>query len=205
MYKCKDKDKVVGKHYLETRDEKHGAKLKEIVNKVLKGEAVAGVPCVRKDFDGSTGKHILSANPVYDDSGEIVGVEGFIIDIKEGEELTEHISYTVRNSAAGYYRLDEKGNIVDVNDAWLKLYKYDSKDEIIGKHFSVARDKNEVSKLQNTFDRVMSGETISGVVAVRKCKDGSKGKHILSANPITIGNKIVGMEGFILDITNVED
>lgn len=51
----------------------------------------------------------------------------------------------------------------------------------------------------------MSGDTISGMIAVRKCKDGSTGKHILSANPITIGNKIVGMEGFILDITGLEE
>ena len=205
MYKCKDKSKIIGKHYLETRDKKHGANLKKIIEKVLKGETIAGVPCVRKCFDGSTGKHILSANPVYDDAGEIIGVEGFVLDINEAEGLSDHIYYTVRNSAAGYYRLDEKGNIVDVNDAWLRFYKYDSKDEVLGKHFSITREGEEAKKLQNVFERVMDGDIISGMIVERKCKDGSKGKHILSANPITIGNKIVGMEGFILDITGLDD
>jgi len=50
----------------------------------------------------------------------------------------------------------------------------------------------------------MNGETMSGKLAIRRCKDGSTGKHILSANPIYIGNKIVGMEGFILDISELE-
>ncbi len=204
MYKCKDRSEVIGKHYSETRDEKHLSEMDDIFRRVLNGETLTGVPVVRKCFDGSTGKHILSANPVYED-GEIAGIEGFVLNIDETEALSDHIYYTVRNSAAGYYRLDENGNIIDVNDAWLKLYKYDTKDEIIGKHFSVTRDPAEVDKLKSIVDRVMSGDTISGMIAVRKCKDGSTGKHILSANPITIGNKIVGMEGFILDITGLEE
>ena len=204
MYKCKDKSKVIGKHYSDTRDKKHVADLDNVVKRVLAGETVTGVPVVRKCFDGTSGKHILSANPVLE-NGEIVGVEGFVLDINESEGLSDHIYYTVRNSAAGYYRLDENGNIIDVNDAWLKFYKYDSKDEVLGKHFSITREGKEADKLHNVFDKVMSGETISGMIAARKCKDGSKGKHILSANPITIGNKIVGMEGFILDITELED
>ena len=202
MYNCKDKSKVIGKHYSVTRDKKHVADLDNVVKRVMSGETVTGIPVMRKCFDGSTGKHILSANPVIED-GEITGIEGFVLDINETEGLSDHVFYTVRNSTAGYYRLDENGNLVDVNDAWLKYYKYDSKDEVLGKHFSVTREGKELKKLQDIFDKVMSGEKISGLVAERKCKDGSTGKHILSANPITIGNKIVGMEGFIMDITDL--
>jgi len=204
MYKCKDKSKVIGKHYSETRDKNNLPELENIVKRVLSGETITGIPVVRKCFDGSSGKHILSANPVYENN-EIVGIEGFVLDINDSKELSDHVFYTVRNSAAGYYRLDEKGNIVDVNDSWLRLYKYDKKDEVIGKHFSFTRDAGEVEKLQDVFNKIMAGEVISGMIAVRKCKDGSSGKHILSANPITIGNKIVGMEGFILDITGLEN
>ena len=202
MYKCKDKSKVIGKHYSVTRDKEHVADLDKLVKRVMAGETVTGTPVMRKCFNGSTGKHILSANPVVE-NGEITGIEGFVLDINESEGLSDHVYYTVRNSAAGYYRLDENGNLVDVNDAWLRYYKYDSKDEVLGKHFSVTRKGKELKKLQDIFDKVMSGETISGTVSERKCKDGSIGKHILSANPITIGNKIVGMEGFILDITDL--
>jgi PAS domain S-box-containing protein len=204
MYKCKDRTKFIGKHYSVTRTDKTIKDLDDLVNKVLQGEQITGIPSTRICADGSTGKHILSANPVIE-NGEIIGMEGFILDIKEAEELSEHMYYTVRNSGAGYYRLDDKGIIEDVNEAWLELYKYDRKDEVIGKHYSITRRPVDVDKLDNTFHKVMNGETLSGKLAIRRCKDGSIGRHILSANPIYIGNKIVGMEGFILDITHLED
>ena len=202
MYHCKDISKVIGQHYSKTRDEKNVSEMDSIVKQVLNGEIIKGIPVVRQCFDGSTGKHILSANPTYE-NGEISGIEGFVLDINETEKLTDHMFYTVRNSSAGYYRLDENGNIVDVNDAWLKLYKYDSKEEVINKHFSLTRNPSEVAALEETFNKVMTGETISGEIATRRCKDNTVGKHILSANPITIGNKVVGMEGFILDISGL--
>ena len=203
MYKCKNRSMIIGKKYSITRDNKNIKDLDELVNKVLHGEQITGIPATRKCADGSMGKHILSANPVIENS-EIVGMEGFILDIKETEELTEHMYYAVRNSGAGYYRLDKTGMIEDVNEAWLELYKYDSKDEVTGKHYSITRSPVDVEKLDDTFGKVMNGETLSGKLAIRRCKDGSSGRHILSANPIFIGNKIVGMEGFILDITQLE-
>jgi len=204
MYHCKDIDKVIGQHYSKTRDEKNISEMDNIVTRVLNGETIAGIPVIRKCFDGSVGKHILSANPIFEND-EISGIEGFIMDISETEKLTDHMFYTVRNSSAGYYRLDETGNIVDVNDAWLKMYKYDNKEEVINKHFTFTRNPSEVAALEEAFKKVMSGETITGEIATRRCKDNTVGKHILSANPITIGNKVVGMEGFILDISELEE
>ena len=204
MYRCKNRDEIIGKHYSLTRDKKNLLEMDGLVNTVLKGEIITGIPVSRKCFDESKGKHLLSANPVMEE-GEIVGLEGFILDVTETKEFTQHMYSTVRDSGAGYYRLDENGIIVDVNDAWLELYKYDNKQEIIGKHFSFTREPAEAAKLENTFKKVIAGEILSGKIATRRCKDGSSGKHILSANPITIGNKIVGMEGFILDISKLED
>ena len=86
----------------------------------------------------------------------------------------------------------------------IKLYKYDNKEQIIGKHYSITRSPNEVENLEKNFNLVMKGETITGKIAIRKCRDGSIGKHILSANPVFVGNQAVGMEGFILDISTLE-
>jgi len=203
MFKCNDKSKIIDKHYSLTRSKNNLKELDDIVDRVLHGETFTGVPATRVCMDGSKGKHLLSSNPVIEED-EIVGMEGFIMDINEMGELTEHMYYTVRNSGAGYYQLNANGIIEDVNDAWLSLYKYDDKTEVIGKHFTITRKPVEVEQLENTFKKVMKGETISGKLSSRRCKDGSTGKHILSANPIYIGNKIVGMEGFILDISDLE-
>lgn len=203
MFKCKDRSQIIGKHYSFTREKKNLKELDNLVGRVMKGEAITGIPATRVCMDGSKGKHLLSANPVIEE-GEITGMEGFILDINETGELTEHMYYAVRNSGAGYFRLNENGKIVDVNEAWLKLYKYDGRDEVVGKHYAITRRPTDLGPLENTFEQVMNGETMSGKLAIRRCKDGSIGRHILSANPIYIGNRIVGMEGFILDISELE-
>ena len=66
-------------------------------------------------------------------------------------------------------------------------------------------DPSEFNRPEGTFNSVLNGENIAGEICKRICKDGSVGKHILSANPVYIDNKIVGMEGFILDLSGVND
>ena len=204
MYHCKDRTMVIGKHFSHTRDERNLKELEELVNSVMHGEMITGHPVNRKTFDGMEGRHLLSANPIVEE-GKITGMEGFIMDIKEHDELMEHMYHTVRNSGAGYYRLNKDGIIMDVNEAWLKLYKYDHKDEVVGKHFALTRRPEDVEGLQQSVDKVLNGKVISGKLEIRKCKDNTTGKHILSANPFCIGNKPMGMEGFILDITHLYD
>lgn len=204
LYKCKDPEKIIGKHYSVTRDQKHQSELERMINSVLKGASLTGIPVTRRCMDGSHGQHLLSMNPVYE-GDQITGIEGFVINIDESAPLTTHLNFIVRNSSAGYYRIDANGFITDVNDAWLKLYKYDHRDEVIGKHYSITRKLAETRKLDNTFRQVMNGEVVPGKRVTRLCKDGSEGRHILSANPFYVGNRIAGMEGFILDITGLND
>ena len=203
MYKCTDRSKIVGQHFSVTRNDDGLQKLTKQVDDVLNGNIISGVSVQRKCVDGSLGTHILSANPVYEND-QIVGIEGFILNVDEKEDAGIYMYNAVKNSGAGYYRLDRNGIIEDVNASWLQMYKYENRDEIIGRHFSVTRPVSEVKKLETTFARVMEGEMISGNIATRRCKDGTTAKHILSANPILIGDRIAGMEGFILDISNLD-
>jgi len=200
MFGYNNKEEVIGKHYSIAREEKDLKKLDDLVSKVLSGEKIIGVPVIRKKKDGSLGRHILSSNPIFE-NGEIVGLEGFVLDISDTEDNSLHMYDAVRHSEAGYYWLDINGYFKDVNNAWLSLYKYDSKDEIIGKHYSCSRDEKGIKDLDDVFNRVTkNGETISSRIAIRKCKDGTIGKHLLSANPIYKKDKIIGMEGFILNL-----
>ena len=200
MFGYDKKEDVIGKHYSIARDEKHMKKLDELVNHVLSGNKVIGIPTVRKKKDGTSARHILSSNPILED-GKIVGLEGFVLDISDAEDTTQHMYDAVRHSEAGYYRLNVDGYFEEANKAWLTLYKYDNKDEVIGKHYSFSRDEKDLKDLDSIFNRVTTnGETISSSIATRKCKDGTIGKHILSANPIYKNDKIIGMEGFILNL-----
>jgi PAS domain S-box-containing protein len=128
-----------------------------------------------------------------------------VVSMDKKEEHLLHMQKAVGDSVAGYYRLDNHGLIIDVNDAWLKMYKGKSKDQVIGKHFSITRDSKNLPELENLVQSVMDGESVTGRPVSRKCLDGSTGKHILSANPIVEEGVISGMEGFILDIDETSE
>lgn len=89
--------------------------------------------------------------------------------------------------------------IIDANDAWLRMYKYNNKEEVTGKHYSITRKKENLEELDKLIAKVLKGGSITGVQTLRKCKDGSEEKHFLSANPVFEDGEIVGVEGFILD------
>jgi len=202
LYKCKDANKIIGKHYSVTRSKDHVELAHELVARVLKGESIRGIPSVRKCFDGSEGKHILSINPTYEDD-KVVGVEGFIIDISDISSVPEQMYHSVRNTNAGYFRINLDGFFEEVNETWLKIYKYDSDKEIIGEHYSLCRSAEDLQKFSDKFNSVLNGEKIPNQLVNRKCKDGTIGKHILSTNPVYKDKQIIAMEGFILDINNL--
>ncbi len=199
LYKCDDKSKYIGKHFSVTREEQDVKQLEEFVNRVFKGEHIQGVFSKRKCCDGSTGQHILSMNPIFVDD-KVKEAEGFIIDVEQAEDESNYMPYLIKHSTAAYYKLNIDGYVLDVNDAWLKLYKYESKQEVIGKHSSSFRPDESIKDFQNIFDRLMKGKTVSSAKVARLCKDGSTGYQLVSANPVYHNSKIVGMEGFILPI-----
>ena len=204
LYKCKDKNQIIGRSIKVTRTEDNAKQLLDTIDKVLGGESVRGIYSERKCFDGTTGKHILSMNPTYENK-EITGVEGFIIDISDISNIQEQMYYSVRNSQAGYYRLDAKGYYQEVNDAWLRMYKCEEKDNIVGKHYSMSRNDDDLKQTDDLFIKVMKGETITSKIVTRRCKDGTSAKHILSANPVYDCDIIVGIEGFIIDISGISE
>jgi len=108
----------------------------------------------------------------------------------------------VENSTAGYFFIDKAGVFRQVNDAWVKMYKYDTQEEIIGHHFTEIQ-RLEDKELSNEFvQEIMNNNPayLTGEFS-RKCKDGSIGYHSFSANPVIEKARVIGIEGFIIDIS----
>lgn len=117
-------------------------------------------------------------------------------------ESEKRFKSIVANTEAGYFFIDKEGLIRDVNESWLRLYKYPSKDMIIGKHFNeiqISKDANKarafVKEIMNNNPDYLSGEF------TRKCFDGTEGVHSFSAKPVIVDGELKGIEGFIIDIT----
>ena len=118
------------------------------------------------------------------------------------KESEQHFRSIVENSEAGYFYIDKEGIYKDVNNAWIQLYKYNSTDEIIGKHFAEIENINAPEEAKTFFNGIMQGDKkfMKGELS-RQCKNGSIGFHSFSSRPITKEGKIIGIEGFIIDVT----
>ena len=108
----------------------------------------------------------------------------------------------IENSGAGYFCIGKDGIYNDVNETWYKLYKYDSKDEIIGKHYRLSRTEEDFVELEAHVETALkTGQIINHGEVKRICKDGSVGHHTLTISPVYEKREIVGVEGFIIDTT----
>lgn len=120
---------------------------------------------------------------------------------KLGVKKEEKFRDVVANSGAGYFRINCEGIYEEVNKAWASLYKFNSPEDVIGKHYSLSRSPEEFEELEITFNKVLKGETIPHGEVTRICQDGSIGHHTVTMTPVVRKKKVVGVEGFILDTT----
>lgn len=107
----------------------------------------------------------------------------------------------IENTEAGYFFIDTEGIFYNVNDAWLRMHKYSSKEEVIGKHFLYTQTNEEKDGAASIVEKLMRGEQIRSGEFTRLCKDGSVGYHKFSANPVYENYKLIGIEGFLIDTT----
>ncbi|HMD90367.1 MAG TPA: PAS domain S-box protein [Anaerolineaceae bacterium] len=129
------------------------------------------------------------------DIGERKRAEQAILD----SEL--HFRQIVENSQAGYFSLDLDGNYVYVNSAWLAMYNYSSPHEVIGNHYSMMYPDFDQAQADHIFEKLIHGDVIPNGEGSRLCKDGSIRYHTFSAQPVYLAGEIVGVEGFLIDIT----
>jgi len=122
---------------------------------------------------------------------------------KKLEESENRFRSIIENTEAGYFFIDKEGIIRNVNHAWVKLYKYNSPEEIIGKHFAEVQRLDDLKSAEELVNGIMLGnEGFMRGEFSRKCKDGSVGYHSFSARPIRNEEEVIGIEGFIIDITD---
>ena len=146
-------------------------------------------------------KIIKSKLHAGDDKSDILDSALEEVEQKLGVKRETFFRDAITNSSAGYFCISKDGFYKEVNDAWLALYKYDSRKEIIGKHYRLSRSEEDFKELEETVKQVLKGETMSHGEVKRTCKDGSEGFHTLTLSPVYMGDKIECFEGFIIDTT----
>jgi two-component system, sensor histidine kinase PdtaS len=146
---------------------------------------------------------------LIDDRGNVTGhlcsgediTERKAVDFKLQESEVRFRSI-IEDTEAGYFYYDKNGIIQDVNDSWMKMYKYSSEDGILGKHFTEVQKVEDVDRAKEFVSGIMHGESKcrKGELS-RKCKDDTIGYHTFSAKPVVKEDEVLGIEGFIFDTT----
>ncbi len=94
---------------------------------------------------------------------------------------------------------DSKGAMVKVNDAYLRLYKFASEAEILGKNQRIIRSPTTADSLyKNMWNTIIAGKVWRGELTNR-ATDGSDVYIHLTISPIRRNGEIVGFMGFSID------
>ncbi len=119
--------------------------------------------------------------------------------VRQSEERFRRV---VDGSSAGYIRLDWRGRIERVNEAWLRMHGYSSEDEVVGRSFTelVMAPGDEGFVAEAAGDLLEGKPLLSGELR-RRCKDGSIGYERFSSQPIFREGEVVAVESFIIDTT----
>ena len=86
LYKCTTLEMIIGQPYGLNRSPEEKALVDDIFNRVMKGETIHDGNLKRVCKDGDVGYHNLAASPVFNEKGEVIAMEGFIIDTTEQQK-----------------------------------------------------------------------------------------------------------------------
>ena len=143
-------------------------------------------------------RRLLHELEVYQEELEMQNDELRQTNSEKSDHVT-HLRNIITQIPAGYFYINCEGYIQEVNNAWLRMYGYESRDEVLGKHFTVVKVESESKAVNAHLAELKRGVPISsGQFACRR-KDGTVGYHIFSAQPVVYSGEIVGSEWFIID------
>ena len=132
---------VVGQ-LLPTVPEEQREEVRELIDRVFKGESFTARPSRRRRKDGKLLVVSLSAAPLYGADGRVNGVLSVVDDITERVQVEEALQTQARileNMAEGVNVADEAGIIQFTNVAFDRMLGY-SPGELRGEHVSVLND-----------------------------------------------------------------
>ena len=102
--------------------------------------------------------------------------------VEENRSVKEHLESVIQQTADAIHTTDLEGNILQVNQAFEKLYGWSS-DEVVGKRINLVPGHLE-GEVQARLDALMQGEQLPAVETVRIRKDGTPVEVSISTSAV---------------------
>ena len=205
-----DAEELIGKSYKLTTASEDVDRIYEIFHQVyLTGQPVKAAILKFLRKDGSSGMGELSAFPMRNEKGNIVGFRGVIHNITERVRMEEALIRSEERYRTimdemhdDYYEVDLAGNYTFVNDAWCHSIGYTA-DELIGMNYKFTTIKDEMERIYQAFHQIyLTGQPNKFMKIKYTKKDGNTGLAELSAFPLrNEKGDIIGFRGISHDVT----
>jgi PAS domain S-box-containing protein len=108
----------------------------------------------------------------------------------------------LENADVGYFRLGMDGRYEEVNPAWLRMHDFAERKEAIGLHFSAVQIPQDLAQAEEVVQTLLRGAPAIRGSFSRQRRDGTVGHHNFSASAIFDGDRVTGIEGFLLDTSD---
>ncbi len=112
--------------------------------------------------------------PFFDSNGTIPGAVICSRDITERKKAEEKFRLLYEDAPLGYQSLDYDGNLIEVNKAWLDMFGYSTRKEVIGRRFSDFIAPEYLEDFKKNFPHFKESGECHGIEYEMVRKDGSR-------------------------------
>ncbi|MBZ5570704.1 MAG: PAS domain S-box protein, partial [Acidobacteriia bacterium] len=197
-------DDVIGRHISVLAPPERADEIPQIMEELNKGHRIKSFETVRMAKNGKVLNVSLTISLVQDSDGTVMGASVVARDItaeKVAEEALRKANETsIYSSPVPIAALDVKGHVTMWNPAAEAVFGWSEK-EVIGKAVPIIPPE-EAARAALLHERLLSGETLTGIEVCRQSRDGSPITVSVSASPLWDENhKVKGTIGFLTDIS----
>jgi diguanylate cyclase (GGDEF)-like protein/PAS domain S-box-containing protein len=204
------REELTGMNYRKCTPEADVQRVFKAFNQVYRtGKPIKGIPMgwVRKD--GTRIFAETSAFPLFNESGEIIGFRGIILDVTERAQMIKALSESeeryrtiLAEIEEGYYEVNLAGDFTFVNDAICCQLGY-SREELIGMNYLAYVLKEEAKGIYKAWNKVYrTGKSLKSYPFTAIKKDGTQVFLESSISPLRSNEgRIIGFRSISRDVT----
>jgi PAS domain S-box-containing protein len=180
----------------------------DFLARIAAGRSVEPVETTRVRKDGTVFPVSLTASPIRDESGTVIGAASIIRDVTEQRkaiEVAQRMAAIIHDSDDAISSSNLDGVITSWNPAAEKMFGYTSQ-EIIGRSVDLLSPPGRVGDSEAILAKIKAGEHVEHHHTTRVRKDGTMFRISLTASPIRdASGKIVGASRIARDLTTQEE